>query len=285
MTMVDVANPTVARRALTLRMHWLLEQHKPNPEKVAELLGGGASKRSRLSTGARPYQPGDVEKLADLFGLSDPERLELVALAEDARQDAWWRKTEIGESYRTLIGMEQSALVIHEYCANVLPGLLQTRAYAEAMVMAGVVGATREMAAQAADRRIRRQEILDREEPPEFWAVIDEVALARGAGGPTVMVDQFDHLIEMGRRPNINIQVIAFDYGIHTGPYAQVMLLEMPDPLPDFVYTEDKQTDPTVSSPLESAPRERQLFRSLQAIALDPAESLKRIETYREGLH
>lgn len=285
MNLVDVANPTVARRELTLRMHRLHEQHKPSPEKVAELLGGGASKRSRLSTGARAYQPGDVEKLADLYGLSDAERNDLMALAEGARQDAWWRKAEIGDNYRTLIGMEQSALVIHEYCANVLPGLLQTRAYAEAMVMAGVVGATQEMATKAAERRIHRQEIFDREDPPEFWAVIDEVALARGAGGPAVMTEQFDHLIEMGGQPEINIQVIGFEYGIHTGPYAQVMLLGMPDPLPDFAYTEDKHTDPRVSSPLEGAPRERQLFRSLQAIALDPAESLKRIETYRESQH
>lgn len=79
--------------------------------------------------------------------------------------------------------------------------------------------------------------------------------------------------------------MIGFEYGIHTGPYAQVMLLEMPEPLPDFAYAEDKHTDPTVSSPLEGAPRERALFRSLQAIALGPAESLKRIETYREDVH
>lgn len=282
MTTVDVANPTVARRELTLRMHRLHEQHKPSPEKIAELLGGGASKRSRLSTGARPYQPGDVEKLSGLYGLNDVERRELMALAEGARRDAWWRKAEIGANYRTLIGMEQSALVIHEYCANVLPGLLHTRAYAEAMVMAGVVGATQEMAARSADRRINRQKILDREVPPEFWAIIDEVALARGAGGPVVMAGQFDHLIDMAIRPKINIQVIGFEYGIHTGPHAQVMLLEMPEPLPDFFYTEDGHTDPKVSSPLEGAPRERQLFRSLQAIALDPAESLKRIELYRE---
>lgn len=277
--MVDEANPTFARRALTIRMHTIRELRKRSLSDLAARLDFGVPQASKLDTGNRGYQVEDVENLAKWYDLNPAEQDELLALAEQARQRAWWQKIKIADAYRTLIGMEQSALAIHEYCFSALPGLLQTRAYAEAAVLASVIDATPDMAKKAAQTRMHRQGVLDRADPPQFWAIIDEVALARGAGGSEVMRGQLRHLLDMTNRPGITLQVLAFEYGIHTGPYSHFMLLEMPPPLHAFSYTEDKITA-SVSSPLQDVPRERELWKSLQSIALSPRESQERIKRY-----
>jgi transcriptional regulator with XRE-family HTH domain len=98
----------------------------------------------------------------------------------------------------------------------VVPGLLQTEAYARA-ILSTRMGATREELDEAVAGRMERQRILDREHPPELWVILDEAVLRRPVGGPDVMRDQLVRLVEAGRRPNIAIQVVPFGAGAHEG--------------------------------------------------------------------
>jgi len=98
----------------------------------------------------------------------------------------------------------------------VVPGLLQTEAYARA-ILSTRMGATREELDEAVAARMERQRILDREHPPELWVILDEAVLRRPVGSPDVMRGQLVRLVEAGQRPNIAIQVIPFGAGAHEG--------------------------------------------------------------------
>ena len=177
------ANPTVARRQLAVFLKRLREQRKRSLDEVAKHLGVAVSQASRLDTGARGYSPDDVGSLASWYGLSETDEASLLALAEESRKRAWWQQVDLMPSYRTLIGMEQAAESINEYTSSVIPGLLQTRDYAQAMIRASELDIRPDRVEQAVAVRMRRQQVLTRERAPQLWVVIDEAVLARVTGG------------------------------------------------------------------------------------------------------
>lgn len=98
----------------------------------------------------------------------------------------------------------------------IVPGLLQTEAYARA-VLSTRVGATEEELDEAVAARLDRQRILERDNPPELWVLLDEAALRRPVGGPEVMAKQLEFLAAAARRPHVVLQVIPLDAGAHEG--------------------------------------------------------------------
>lgn len=111
---------------------------------------------------------------------------------------------------------EAQARRLRSFEPLVVPGLLQTEAYARA-ILSTRMGATREELDEAVAGRLERQRILDRKHPPELWVILDEAVLRRPVGGPDVTQDQLVRLVEAGQRPNIAIQVIPFGAGAHEG--------------------------------------------------------------------
>lgn len=97
-----------------------------------------------------------------------------------------------------------------------MPGLLQTEGYARA-VLSTRVGATEDEIDETVAARLARQKILERHEPPELWAILDEGVLRRPVGGPAVMHSQLTHLVAMARRSHVVIQVIPLAAGPHEG--------------------------------------------------------------------
>jgi transcriptional regulator with XRE-family HTH domain len=275
------ANPTLARRELAVYFAQLREQRERSLEDLASILGVTLSQASRLDTGARGFRIADVEKLAAWYDLGAAELLRLRAIAENARKRAWWQQVDLPDSYRTLIGLEQGAELINEYSATVIPGLLQTRDYASAAVRITAIGIQPEAVAQAVDVRIRRQEILDRHAPPALSVVIDEVALARGAGGPEVMKAQLHHLLKLRERPNVSIQVIGFEAGLYPG--GPFILVQLPRGIPDVHYSETQHTQRDTTD-ADTLRRVRRHWQALQAIAMSPEQSAARIAKHRNKL-
>jgi Domain of unknown function (DUF5753)/Helix-turn-helix domain len=283
-TVATEANPTLARRELSVYFHMLREQHKHEVGAMAEVLGVAQSQASRLDTGARNFRDQDVRKLCDWYGLGGGERARLLALAEESRMRAWWQQVELLDSYRTLIGLEQGALAINEFCAGIVPGLLQTRSYAEAAVRESQVGAEAPLIQRAVDVRLRRQRLLDREGRPEMAFIVDEVALARGAGTAETMREQLQHLLDLCERPRITLQIIGFEEGLYPGDVGQFILLHMSRSLPDVYYTEDQlRTSDTMD--VDDVRAARRLWELLQARALSPRMSADRVRDYRDRLH
>ena len=280
MTAVAEANPTVARRKLAVYFRTLRRQHGLGLEQLSDILKVDISQASRLDTGARGLRVGDVEKLAQQYGLPDPERRALGGTCRRQRKRARWQQYDLHSAYRTMIGMEQAARSISEYAGGVVPGLLQTADYARAAVADSALDVPEQKIAEVVEVRLRRQHVVNRERPPDLWVVIEEAALARVGGGAAVMRHQLEHLKTMSDRPGITVQVIGFEYGLYPGAGGNdFILLEMGDDLPDVLYEESlqKHVDTTDRGELLAY---RKLWDKMRSLALSPRDSAERIQQY-----
>jgi hypothetical protein len=112
--------------------------------------------------------------------------------------------------------VEEKAHTIRTWEPLVIPGLLQTARYARA-ILSAEPGATEEWIEDAVETRLRRQYVFERENPPMYWALIDECALLRPVGGKEVMREQLEHLLRMGERPTVSFQIVPLEVGATAG--------------------------------------------------------------------
>lgn len=237
-----VAGPTVRRRQLGAELRRLREGAAKTIEQAAAHLECSTARVSRIETGqgGATVKIRDVKALSDLYGVTDERLVDtLLDLVRDSQQLGWWRPYEsvMPSGLDVLVGLENDATAEKTFEPLFIPGLLQTPAYARALIQ---VGQTR--SGKAADRlvqlRVDRQAVLTRDpDPLALWAVIDEAALRRPVGGTEVMRDQIRHLIEASQRDNVKIQVLPFSRGAHAGLDGPFTVLELPD-TPAVVYTE-----------------------------------------------
>jgi transcriptional regulator with XRE-family HTH domain len=111
---------------------------------------------------------------------------------------------------------ESQARRLRDFELAVVPGLLQTEAYARA-ILSTRVGATEEELDEAVAARLERQHILEREQPPELWVLLDEAVLRRPVGGPETMADQMAFLATAAERRYVVLQIIPLSVGAHEG--------------------------------------------------------------------
>lgn len=246
-------SPTVRRRRLSAALRRAREESGMTADAVAKALGWPPSKVTRMERGeSRRPAVSDVLDMLDVYGVKDEAvRQAMATLARQARERGWWEqfRDELGGS---LVEFETEASRIRTFEALLIPGLLQTADYARAVFKGGRVvdEAAVERRVQA---RLARQQILDREQPPTLWAVIDEAAVAKHVGGVAVMREQLHHLVEMAARPNIGIQILPNAAGAHaamTGAFAILSYADAADP--ELVYVETGATGANGDLYLES---------------------------------
>ena len=162
---------------------------------------------------ATTYSPGTVAAIETCRLIASKEFAHLAdkALNSDGhleRLQELVEQTSVLPWFRDLIKVEQKAVEIREYDSYIIPGLLQTESYAECCVSPTRPALTADEINRAVALRMTRQKILDYDEPPRLWAIIDESALYRANGSSEIMTEQLEHLVRMSERPNIVIQVI-----------------------------------------------------------------------------
>ncbi|MER6202229.1 helix-turn-helix transcriptional regulator [Streptomyces sp. NPDC001586] len=176
--------------------------------------------------------------------------------------------------------MEARAAYLSTYQAQLVYGLLQTEEYARAVLGVRSEG---DLDAKVA-ARMERQRILDRENPPLMWVVLSEAVLHQEVGGREVMRNQLTHLLALQRREWVQVQILPFTAGAHTGQMGSFNLLRFDDD-PDIVYTEDFVQGHMTANP--QALREGSLrYDHLQAAALsldDSAVLIARVMEERYG--
>ncbi|MFF4017867.1 helix-turn-helix domain-containing protein [Streptomyces sp. NPDC001544] len=228
--MASNVNPTVRRRRLGQELRRLRELKGMTAEEVAERLLVSQSKISRLENGRRSISQRDVRDLCGVYEVEDQRIVDsLMEMARDSRQQGWWHA--FGDiPYSVYIGLETDAESLRVYEPQLVTGLLQTRAYAEALVQ----GALPETSTADIDKRVqvrlRRQERITAENNPlRLWVVLDEAALRRVVGSRLVMREQLEYLIEMSQLPHVTVQVLPFEVGAHPGLNGQYAILEFAD--------------------------------------------------------
>ncbi|MER5603044.1 helix-turn-helix transcriptional regulator [Streptomyces sp. NPDC002265] len=200
------------------------------------------SKISRMELGRVSFKTRDVEDLLTLYGITDEvERTSLVALAREANVAGWWHSYSdvLPSWFPTYVGLEGAASAIRAYEVQFVHGLLQTEAYARAVVRRGMKGASEADVERRVTLRLERQKYLFSENAPDFHIVLDEAALRRPYGDREVMRDQLQHLIEISERSNVRLQIMPFGLGGHSGESGAFTILSFPESdLSDVVYLE-----------------------------------------------
>ncbi|MFF5404169.1 helix-turn-helix domain-containing protein [Streptomyces misionensis] len=228
--MASNVNPTVRRRRLGQELRRLREQKGMTAEEVAERLLVSQSKISRLENGRRSISQRDVRDLCGVYEVEDQRIVDsLMEMARDSRQQGWWHT--FGDiPYSVYIGLETDAESLRVYEPQIVTGLLQTPAYAEALVR----GALPETSSAEIEKRVRvrmrRQDrINDPANPLRLWVVLDEAALHRVVGSRLVMREQLERLLELADLPHVTVQVLPFEVGAHPGLNGQYAILEFTD--------------------------------------------------------
>lgn len=271
------SGPTALRILLGSQLRKLRESKGISRDQAYQCIRASESKISRMELGRVGFKERDVADLLALYGVEDEETRDVVMnLVERANEPGWWHRFNdlLPSWFQAYVGLEEAAERIRTYEVQFVPGLLQTKEYARAVIMAGAVGAAPEEIARRVDLRLERQRILDGENSPKFWAVIDEAALRRPIGGVDVMRGQIQHLIDLMNQPNVTIQVIPFSYGGHAAEGGAFSILRFADPdLPDIVYVEQLASALYLDK-REEVDRYSEVMERLCAVSTTPTETV-----------
>ncbi len=275
-------SPTVRQRELGKRLRELRGQHDLTVEDVAEKLLCSATKVSRLETGARRPSLRDVRDLCVLYGVDEPTSTELMNLARGAREQGWWTRYE-DLNLDPYIGLEQEAVSITCYSAFYVPALLQTKDYARAIIKAIAPKMDPSILQQRVEVRLRRQQLLEKNNRPRYRVLLDESALRRRVEGSTLMATQLDNVLDAVRHDKATVQIIPFDVGAHAAADGYFVLLEFDEPhLSPVVFLEGLTGNQYLERKDEIA-RYRETVEYLRDSALSPRDSQALIAHYIEG--
>jgi transcriptional regulator with XRE-family HTH domain len=268
--------PSVRLRRLAAQLRELRAESGMTQEEVSERTGIDRSTLYRLESAQQRPQRSTLIQLLDLYQVEEPRRGELLTLLREAGQRGWLQqyRSELPEVYSDYIGFEEEARSISNYESLFIPGLLQTEDYARALLHGTLPYASSEEIENRVIARMERQTLLDRDEPPRLWAIMDEAAVRRRVGGRETMRDQLARLPEAAARPNVTLQVISFDAGPHPGMDGAFVVLEFPDPADQSIaYTESAAGGLFLEEDVELR-RYMLMFEHLRAAALRPEATL-----------
>ncbi|MDQ0962245.1 transcriptional regulator with XRE-family HTH domain [Streptomyces sp. B4I13] len=182
--------------------------------------------------------------------------------------------------FQQVAELQSRAVEIYAFETHMVPGLLQTRAYARV-----VLGALDQ--ADLGDRtaaRLGRQRIFQKDQPPSYWLVLSEGALCQEIGGRAVMKEQLAHLLSFESNPRINIQVLPFSAGVHAGLQGAFDIYRFAGDAP-IVYTEGYKSGHPTANP-DTVQDCSLRYDHLQAAALslrDSAALIRRVMEDRYG--
>ncbi|MFE9637080.1 helix-turn-helix domain-containing protein [Streptomyces sp. NPDC006463] len=264
------ANPTVRRRRLGAELRQLRLARGMTSSQVAKHLLISQPKVSHLENGRRAISPRDVRDLCDLYRVTDQRVIDsLMEMARESNQQGWW--VACGKvPYAVYIGLETAASSVRSYEPLVIPGLLQTPAYAAAVIEETIPLATEEQIAVRLEVRLRRQSRVHHPARPfRLWVVLDESALRRVVGSPETMREQLEYLYRLGEQPHITVQVLPHHAGAHPGISGQFSILDFPDAATGTVYLERFTSDLYLEK-RSDVRHYSAMFDDLQAQALNP---------------
>ncbi|NEC84689.1 helix-turn-helix transcriptional regulator [Streptomyces sp. SID12501] len=191
-------------------------------------------------------------------------------------------RSQLPHWFQPFAEMEAKATYISTFQCQMVYGLLQTEAYARAVLATGKPDNLDDQVAA----RMERQRILRRDQPPVSLVVLDEAALHRSVGGRQVMRKQLQHLLSFRDARCVRLQVLPFGVGEHANLAGSFSLLRFDDD-PDIVYTEDLISG-HMTADTETIREATLRYASLQAAALaveDSAELIKHVLEERYGQH
>jgi transcriptional regulator with XRE-family HTH domain len=278
---ITTSSPFSIKRYIALELRRHRESAGLKQQDVADAIGITRGNVSHLEKMRHlPKQP-ELMAMLNLYGR--PELIDtFIELVKAARKpNPWAHITSNIKDFELFVGYEQGATGIEKFDALCVPGLLQTRAYATAVLQASVPQLEDEQVARFVEQRMDRQGILEHADPPAMWFVITEGVLRCNVGGRDVMAAQCAHLIEIANRPSVQLQVLPADTGAHGAMQSPFTIFEFPTPsAPRVAYTETSVMGHCYEEP-EQVTKFTAVFNSLRVTCLNPARSIALIDKLR----
>jgi hypothetical protein len=262
---------TLAKRRLSHRLVTLRKRSGHTANHVCDILDWGRGKVGRFEANQwkRP-EMSDIRDLLRIYGVEGADKEEIEDIAVRSRVRPWWRDfPEIFDN--EFAGFENDATRIRAFMPLVLPALLQTTDYMDALMRAG--SRPRTWREKALESKLRRQEILDRTDgtAPRLAAVITEASLMYKWGTRTDRLEQIEHLIALSRRPNIELWIQRFADGPPTGMVSMVNIFDFPGE-PSIVFVETDFAIEEVAD-AEHANSYVDMYARASAASLEPTDT------------
>lgn len=273
--------PTVRGRRLAAELRRLRESMGLTIDQAAVESGISKSTISRLENALTPAKQPQIWALVHAYGIDEDGAADLVELSRTAAQRGWWRDYRgiLTNEISVYIGFETEAKTLREYESMIIPGLLQTEAYATEIISAFRGVQSDEEIDKRVEVRLKRQSRLDE---LESWFIVEEATLRRPTGGRRVMRDQLEHLLSILKRRNVTFQVVPQTVGAHPGMSGSFSIFDFTgNGDAGIAYTETIAGEIWLDTP-EQIDLLAHFFDQLRATALGTADSSQLVQQIME---
>ena len=277
--------PTVRQRRLGAELRRLRENAELSATHAGELFGATQSRISNIEAGGYAVSADRVRALARLYGCTDEALIEALTAMTGGRTRGWW------EEYREILPAAMLDLAELEHHAQAMrvasvihmPGVLQTREHAHAMIGAVEPPLAPHEIEHRVSHRIKRQAVLYGEQPTPLTATIHEAALRMEFGGASVARAQLEYLLTMSEKERITLLVIPFGAGAFPNSGQGIIYLCGEVPTLDTVQVDTDHGSEYLDTPPQLI-RYRSTLDRMDALALGPAKSRDMIHRIAQSL-
>ncbi|MFF4400442.1 Scr1 family TA system antitoxin-like transcriptional regulator [Streptomyces sp. NPDC001480] len=260
-------DPSSSPRALLgAELRHVRERRGLSQEQLGQRLFVSGAFVGQLEAGTRRMRPELARMLDEALGTGDFFQRNCGAT----------NKSRYPEHFAEAAEAEALSTAIRQYAPMLVPGLVQTPAYARAVNRAYDPTAPEETIDEWVEGRMARTRLLKHPTTPLLWLVLDEAVLRRETGGRAVMAEVLRHVADLARRSRVIVQVLPFSAGAHKAMEGSMRLMDFED-APPLVYLEGPSTGRLEDDPATVA-KLRFTFDLLTASALSPEKSLALIE-------
>jgi transcriptional regulator with XRE-family HTH domain len=276
---VEDPGPSVWLRQVGVELRRYRLAARKTAQQAGAHIGCSHSKISKIESAALRVKTDELRRLLAFYGVADTAVASLIEINEQPAERPWWQpyRDAIPDWFRRYASLEASAAELRTYETECVPGLMQTKAYARAMLLAWEPDMGEQMVKKPVELRLARQKVLTREDPLHFVAVVSEAALRKVVGSRDIMRGQMIRLLEVSDLPNVDLHVLTFDAPQHPVQGTSFSLLSFPDQDDAVIYLEDVAG----ATYLETSPevgRYNLVFNRLRRAALDVDRSREFID-------
>ncbi len=271
--MAAALGPTVRRKQLGAELRRLRRQADVSMEQVAAVLDCARSRVGHVENGRNTIRKAELTVLLDLYGAIDDERTVLDELRQEASKRGWWSTYRLPSWLSTFVGLETDAQTIRTFEGELVPGLLQTEAYARRIHVVATQSTPREELDRHVAARIERQKRLIGADATDYGAIVSEAAFRRALADPEgIGREQIEHLIAIAALPNVALHVLPYAAGLHPSMSGSFTVLDFDDQAAPVGYQEYAVGGHLVDDP-ETVRKLLDLWNTLHDLSLSSAAS------------
>ncbi|MFI0924582.1 helix-turn-helix domain-containing protein [Streptomyces sp. NPDC021012] len=267
-------SPTARQRRLGSELRRLREQSGMSVQQAAALLGVDRTRIPNIESGRFGISAERVRTLAFNYGCPDTGLVDLLAGIAQERDRGWWEEHRglLPPALLDIAELEFHAARLETSVTTHIPGLLQTEEHARAVFDTAVPPLPGPDLEARLALRLRRQEVLERDRPVPYEAVIHEAALRMRFGGPKVARAQLEHILNHTERDGVSVRVIPFTAGGFPGAGQSFTYVAAPVPQLDTVQLDSSHGSMLLDTDMQLR-RYRELLDRLRGLALSATES------------